>query len=310
MRRFLLNMVVVAGLLLGPAACTNVRPTIKIGVLGSFEGLHRRSGYAALEAARSAIAEFPDVAAGILPLALDDAGNPAQAQRAAEKLLADPEVKAVVGPLTPALFAATQPVRQGANLVWLAPFAPPAANPVDDPAAWALPLVQEAARLAKLAGARRLVLAGWTPGWPELSQAQWSQAIAMPAILDDAPGTVQADDAVFWLGSPEAGATYLNALRKAQPNVTFWLGPLGSDPVFAERATGLERVYWLSWNDPGYNQWASTHPSPSPSNYLIYRATRAALQAATGAAHIESDAHWFVQAFVADADGKSVPFVP
>ena len=37
------------------AGCTNVRPTIKIGVLAPFEGLHRRTGYAALDAVRAAM---------------------------------------------------------------------------------------------------------------------------------------------------------------------------------------------------------------------------------------------------------------
>ena len=93
------------------AGCTNVRPTIKIGVLAPFEGLHRRSGYAALEAVRAAIADFSNVDAGILPLALDDGDQPQQAVRSAQKLLADPRVAAVVGPLSPDLGAAVEPFR-------------------------------------------------------------------------------------------------------------------------------------------------------------------------------------------------------
>ena len=92
------------------AGCTNVRPTIEIGVLAPFEGLHRRSGYAALDAVRAAIADFPYADAGILPLALDDGARPAQAVRSAQKLLVDPRVKAVVGPLTPELGDAIAPI--------------------------------------------------------------------------------------------------------------------------------------------------------------------------------------------------------
>jgi len=249
-----------------------------------------------------------------LPLALDDAGDPAQVERAAQKLLADPQVVAVVGPLTPPLFAVTQTLRGQSAVPWYAPFAPPTLQPAGDPADWALPLVREAARLAAIQGAQQLVLAGWTSGWPELSNDEWTAGLGMPALLDDVPAHVQSSDAVFWLGSAEGGATYLNELRKLQPNVTFWIGPEGSDPIFAERATGLERTYWLGWNDQRYNQWAATHPSSSPSHYLIYRATQAALEAATGAhtsgASAEAEDTWLVQAFVADADGKSIPFNP
>ena len=81
------------------AGCTSVRPTLKVGLLAPFEGLHRRSGYAALAAVRAAVADFPYAEAGVLPLALDDGGQPQGAQRAAQKLLADGRVAAVVGPL-------------------------------------------------------------------------------------------------------------------------------------------------------------------------------------------------------------------
>ena len=70
------------------AGCTDVRPVAKIGLIAPFEGLHRRSGYAALAAMRQAIVETPAGATGIIPLALDDAGDgdqvaPAQSAAAA-----------------------------------------------------------------------------------------------------------------------------------------------------------------------------------------------------------------------------------
>jgi branched-chain amino acid transport system substrate-binding protein len=106
--RQLLAFLLLAAFLLG--SCVSVRPIVKIGVLAPFEGLYRRTGYTVLEAVRRAIVD--DSAANpavfdLLPLALDDSAAPAAARRSTQKLLVDPGVGAVVGPLTPALAAAT-----------------------------------------------------------------------------------------------------------------------------------------------------------------------------------------------------------
>ena len=122
------------------AGCTNVRPTIKIGVLAPFEGLHRRSGYAALEAVRAAIVDFSNGDAGILPLALDDGDQPQQAVRSAQKLLADPRVAAVVGPLSPDLGAAVEPLGSTASIAWYPPYSVAGQD-------WATGLVRTAADL-------------------------------------------------------------------------------------------------------------------------------------------------------------------
>ncbi len=77
---------------------------VKIGLIAPFEGLYRESGYEALAAMRSAIADSPlpsQVRIDILPLALDDSADPQRSGRAAAKMLADPAVAAVVGPLFP-----------------------------------------------------------------------------------------------------------------------------------------------------------------------------------------------------------------
>jgi hypothetical protein len=70
------------------AGCTDVRPVAKIGLIAPFEGLQRRTGYAALESMRQAIVETPASAIGVIPLALDDSADPLGHSRAAEKLLA------------------------------------------------------------------------------------------------------------------------------------------------------------------------------------------------------------------------------
>ncbi|MFZ1771520.1 MAG: ABC transporter substrate-binding protein, partial [Caldilinea sp.] len=90
------------------AACTDVRPLVKIGLIAPFEGLYRRTGYEALAAMRQALADAPTGPVAIIPLALDDSADPTRTVRAAEKLLVDPQVQAVVGPLSPALAAASR----------------------------------------------------------------------------------------------------------------------------------------------------------------------------------------------------------
>jgi hypothetical protein len=285
------------------AGCTDVQPTLKIGVLAPFEGLHRRSGYAALAAVRAAIADFPAAEVGILPLALDDGGQPQAAQRAAQKLLADPRLAAVVGPLTPELADAVAPLFTGAAMRWYTPYALPGEQ-------WAAGLVQAAGTLAAQEGAQGLVLAGWTAGWPTLDTAAWSQIAGLPVRLLADPGAVREDEAVFWLGSAEGGAAWLARLRDVQQQAPFILGPAGENPVFAERAGDLQHTYWTTWTDDGYNAWASRHANDSPAAYLVYRATLAALAAATGVTPDATPASWSVQMFRYAAHGAWSPVQP
>ena len=285
------------------AGCTSVRPTLKVGLLAPFEGLHRRSGYAALAAVRAAVADFPYAEAGVLPLALDDGGQPQGAQRAAQKLLADGRVAAVVGPLSPELAAAAAPVLHAAATPWYAPY-----RLVGEQ--WATGLAAAAGALAAQEGAQGLALAGWTPGWPELDAAAWSDAAGLPVRLLDDPAGVRPGEAVFWLGSAEGGAAYLAHLREVQPEAVFVLGPAGEDPVFAERARSLQKTYWTSWTDAGYNDWTARHATDSPNAYLVYRATLAALATATGVPWDTLPASWFVQVFRYDAQGVWSPLQP
>lgn len=291
-----------AGLLAG---CTDVRPTIKIGVLAPFEGLHRRSGYATLAAVRAAIQDFSYAEAGILPLAVDDGAQPAAAVRAAQKLLADPRVAAVVGPLSPALADAVGPAVSAAQAPWHQPYSMAGED-------WAGGLVRAAAGLAQAQGAAGLVLAGWTPGWPRLDARQWSAAVEFPVRLDDEPGGVSGQEVVFWMGSPEDGAAYLQQLRKRQPAAIFVLGPQGENPVFVERLPasdeGRDRVYWTVWTDAGYTEWVTTHSIQSPNAYLAYRATLAALQSITTDNRSSAPpASWQVQLYRYDRLGGWLP---
>ena len=78
-------------------ACESIRPMEKVGLLAPFEGLYRRTGYAALDALRAALSTAPGDSTDRLPLALDTSRDPL---RTTQKLLADHSVRAVIGPLS------------------------------------------------------------------------------------------------------------------------------------------------------------------------------------------------------------------
>lgn len=86
------------------AACRTVAPiprVVKIGLIGSFEGLCRSYGYEALYAVKAALAEWNErggVAGHPVELvALDDSGSDEQARKQPSELAADADVLGVVG---------------------------------------------------------------------------------------------------------------------------------------------------------------------------------------------------------------------
>jgi branched-chain amino acid transport system substrate-binding protein len=194
-----------------------------------------------------------------------------------------------------------------------APFALPRLDndSAPDVTAWAPPLVHTVGALAAAQGAQGLVLAGWTPGWPDYTAAQWSEIAGLPVTLSDDPVAVAGNAAVMWLGAPGRGAAYLAALRERQPGVEFWLGPAGGDPVFADQAETRERVYWVVWVDDGYNSWAAAHSPSTPSAYLVYRTTQEALRRIDGRGDaILPPPTWRVQAYTFGPGGEPSPHAP
>jgi len=261
-------------------ACTSIRPVLKIGLLAPFEGLHRQSGYAALTAMHQAIADFAPTDIAIMPLALDDAAASVQTERAARKLLQDHSLRALIGPYAPSLVQQIHPLLTDAGLPWFVPLAiDPAAGFVepDREGQWAQPLLTAAAEQAEHDGRQRLVLAGWTPGWPQLTDEQARTAFALPLLISDQILDIQPEDAVFWLGSPEAGASYLTMLRAHDPAVPFLLGPQADSPIFTELTQNSGPVSLLVWVDDGYDPWLARYAGQSPTAYLTYRATQQAI---------------------------------
>jgi branched-chain amino acid transport system substrate-binding protein len=307
--------VIVASLLaLLLAGCSDVRPVAKIGLIAPFEGLHRRTGYEALAAMRLAIADAPAAEVGVIPLALDDSADPAHAQRAAAKLLADPQVQAVVGPLSPALATAGDPLIP-ASLPWFTPYAVNPPGGFADPRtaeAWAAGLAAAVGAAVQAQGATALVLAGDAQGWPVWDDAAWSKFAGLPVrTLGADPAavtTLTLDDALFWLGAADEAARFLTALPPARADIPFWLGPAGGDPILAEHAQIVSKLYWLTWSDVHYNAWAATHTPSTPSAFLVYQATRAAIEAVTGAAATKA-APWHVVLFEVE-NGVSRVYTP
>lgn len=265
-----------------------MRPIVKIGLIAPFEGLYRESGYAALEAMRQALADCTPAGIDVLPVALDDSGDPAKAQRAAQKLLADPSVRAIVGPLllesVPAVATVITPT---AAIPW---YIPPLVNPeggFGDPAnaGW---LTAQVEYVAANAPADHVLLLGLPREWQlEVHTSVSTTRVDNPdtalAILQE---TGTEDVALLWLGKPDTGARWLSKLQDFAPQVDFWLADQAGIAIFAAHAAShspnWERSRWLIWTDVEYNQWSQPDgPAIQPSNatrYLTYRATCAALQ--------------------------------
>lgn len=299
-------LISVLAIILLLTSCTSIHPVIKIGLLAPFEGLHRRNGYEALAVMRQAVADYTTAdRVAIMPLALDDGATPMQAERAVRKMLQDGAVQALIGPYHPALVPPVEAALAPTDMSWLMPFAvDPTRGFVtpDQTGAWALPLLTAAAEQAQILGRRRLVLAGWTPGWPHLTAERAATAFAVPLLVSDQIPVIQVEDAVLWLGSPEAAAVYLTALRTQYPTVPLLLGPQADSPILSERTQNIGPVYLLFWLDDRYEQWRTQSSVVSPTAYLTYRVTQQAIARSLGHVWPESQS-WRIETVVVSNDG-------
>lgn len=282
-------------LVLPLSACRSIPrstpPVIKVGLLAPFEGGYRSLGYEALEAMRAAIA---DSGVDAIPLALDTSGEPVRARRAAEKLLVDPDVVAVVGPLLLNTAAAVQPLfAEGALPSAPSPGVPPLivpfavdpaggfrdASALDVLAASALDQTRVVANAAVEQGAERLLLASDASLGDSLVAQLASLDAPLPLLALPPLAQVELDaalrptDALLWFGTPDAALPWIKAVRALQPNLPVWLSAQANAPLFVSRTQSYRGLYWSSWHSVDY-----TGPSSlSPSAQLVYSATRAAL---------------------------------
>jgi branched-chain amino acid transport system substrate-binding protein len=275
--RQLLAFLLLAAFLLG--SCVSVRPIVKIGVLAPFEGLYRRTGYTVLEAVRRAIVD--DSAANpavfdLLPLALDDSAAPAAARRSTQKLLVDPGVGAVVGPLTPALAAATGDLLAPASVAWRTPFALNWATgrfESPDEAGWAEVQVAAAAVHLQAQGVGRLALAGMGAGWPQRDAAAWALVAGMPVQVVAGAAEIRPGDGLFFAGPADEAARFLDELWARRPEIPAVVTLAGGDPILRERLQIVGRIDWMAWESVEYNRWAGTEDPAMIPAHTTYLAT-------------------------------------
>ncbi len=293
----------------------------KIGLIAPFEGVYRELGYEALAAVRAAIGDAGPAGATIVPLALDSGGDPAQAQRALRKLLADPDVMGFVGPLLPSTSAAvadTAPAES--DVPALLPFAANAdglfaldifaLDMWETSDTWARTLVATVSEAAQSRGAMRLVLAdtnkSFATGWPNLDEEGWSQIAGMPVALVDGVEAVRPGDAVLWLGTPAEAATFINDLRASTADerlaVPVWLGPPGAVDAAKDRLLTRDKIYWATWQHEDYVEWAEAHDGASPLAHAVYLATRQLIEGKA------QPGGWSVALWAMQGDGTSAPF--
>lgn len=124
--KVILFLITVFGLLACQAGPVGAPPTVKIGLVAPFEGLHRPLGYEALFGVKLALQERNESGGlhgyRIELVALNDFDDPAEARRQARALVADPDVLGVVGHLSSETTLAAMPVYQQANLAMSQPW--------------------------------------------------------------------------------------------------------------------------------------------------------------------------------------------
>lgn len=118
-------LVALLSLSCAPTGGHSAPPTLKIGLVAPFEGLHRPLGYEALFGVKLALQERNrEGVAGyrVELVALNDFDDPAEATRQARALMADPDVLGVVGHLSPATTAAALPIYRAAGAAVVVPW--------------------------------------------------------------------------------------------------------------------------------------------------------------------------------------------
>lgn len=231
-------VVVIVGTLL--AGCTATRPTVKIGLVAPFEGVHRPLGYAVLYGAQLALQERNAQGGaggyGVELVALSDDGQAASAGRQAQALAADPGVVGVLGPWQTATAQAAAPLFAQAGL----PAVVPAALPDQ--------MLQASAGVYRLYGsdealARRLMVSvPATSTW-----AFDGEAAGWPSTLAQVARNTAADPTVEVLtGDGESVARALTGGR-CHDGVVCVAGPAAQEPVVAARAGGAPGdLIWVS----------------------------------------------------------------
>jgi len=291
------------------AACAcrspiSVRPTLKIGLVAPFEGLHRPLGYESLHAVQLAIDERNESGGveGYLVelLALNDDQDPDWAPRRAREMTIDPDVMGVIGHVSGKTTAAAIPVYQDAGLPLIVPSsgADSSAGSTHHEIFWLVAddaaLGAVAARYAVLQkGAQSLAVAGGGETLVEIF-ASTSRALGAEVRAYDSQGSLElarelggsGADLLFLAEDGPVAAEILVGLRQVGVDLPV-LGNVGLDsPQLAQIAgeAASDTVY-LSYAPPvGETAFAAAYRArwdadPGPRAALAYDAAGVLLDA-------------------------------
>jgi ABC-type branched-subunit amino acid transport system substrate-binding protein len=115
------------------ACVPSTRPTLKIGLVGPFEGRYREIGQEIIVAVRLAVREANEAGGlggySVELMAFDDGGDPAQAEEQARKLTTDPQVLGVIGNWLEPTTLAAAPELAASNIPYLATSSSPDLDP-------------------------------------------------------------------------------------------------------------------------------------------------------------------------------------
>lgn len=272
-----LLIMICLGLYFLPACTAITPPTLKIGLVAPFEGLHRPLGYEALFGVKLALQEYNQRGGSggykIELVALNDFDEPDQAKKQAEALVADPAVMGVVGHLSNAATEAARPVYEQAGLALVIPWTVAIPNSGSDPggvvsvAAATAETTAALTQLAQAAGHHQVV----TVTRPQFDPL----APDVEAIILDTDGVTAGELVLAWqqaalappiFGQPEVGSLQVVQVAGPAANGLTYVSP-GPAPV-----------------DIAADQFSTAYQSlagfpPGPRAVLAYEATNILLAA-------------------------------
>ncbi len=176
------------------SACIPVaRPSVKIGLVGPFEGRYRDTGYAVIYGVRLAVREANQRGLngyGLELMSLDDSGDAEMAATQARKLATDPQIVGAIGHWLDETTVAAAPVYAAEGLPLLAT----TASPQLDPAAFRLwPAGSSLDALVQPAWQRSAQ--PFQPGWGQAPL--WSDGGPRLYLLAPAPMPADSSDPSF-----------------------------------------------------------------------------------------------------------------
>lgn len=266
-------------------ACAVVRPagvlpTVKIGLVAPFEGLHRQLGYEALFGVKLALQER-NAAGGIQGyrvelVALNDFDDPTEAAVQARALVADPQVIGVVGHLSEAATLAALPVYRQAGLAVSVPWPVGSFEPAAAGGGVVTVAASEAETQARLAEAGQAM--GLSPIF-ELSEPDLIPADAQ--ALELAGETVAAAERVVRLRRAGVSLPLLGQVNVGSPLLLQVAGTEAAGLIFVSPGPAPRDV-------PGGEAFAAAYQNlagfpPGPRAVLAYDGTQVLLDALNAA---------------------------